>query len=155
MFQHGSNRFEVGLRGIPKIALEFNLVGGWVSFQTALMAPGKVTFDDRSDAVKGLVDATKGREVRYDWGLTLGASFLDGSLSLGYGWLKYDRRDFKQYAELVELFPDSSGKGPARRQVSPPRVKSSLFRDSFLYAALQPLSGIRSGIKNSKEAANP
>ena len=131
LVQKGSNRFEGNLKGIPKIALEWNLVGGWVSLQTALVMPGTIQLDEKSPALRELNEAQKAaRTVHVTWGRMLGLSFLDGSLSAGFGRLFYDRRDFAT--------KDSTASG-------------HLFSDQFRYVALQPISSIRSNLKSKKE----
>lgn len=135
LFQRG-NRFETSLKTLPKISLEFNLYGGWVAAQVGLIGPGRVTFDESSrDAIAALRSERQVvRQVGYDVGYLYGLSFLDGALAVGRGALRYDRRDF--------VPPDSL---PLRL-----RGTGHLYSDSYWYAALQPISGIRSSFKRSK-----
>jgi hypothetical protein len=130
LFQTGRNRFEGTLKGNPKVTLEWNLIGGWVAFQLALTAPGTMQFDDRSPAVSALVPRQKQeRQVHYNWGGMVGLALLDGGVSVGLGRVSYDRRDFRTDTTL----------------------KKTIYRDSFGYVALQPISSIRANIKNSED----
>ena len=162
IFQGGSNQFAGGLRGLPKIALEVNAIGGWVAAQVALIAPGTVTFDESSDAVRALRSGGTSRQVRYDWGWTGGLSFLDGSLSAGGGRLYYDRRQFRdeaalarepEFSETVQLKRRTATGADTTLRVT--RAKPSLFREGFGYVSLQPISSLRASVKNGKTETSP
>ena len=64
-----------------------------------------------------------------EWGATLGITLVDGVLSTGWGYLRYDRRDFKNPSSL----------SPAR------------FRDSFFYFNIQAIEAVKGAIKAAKQ----
>lgn len=128
LFQGGRSRFEGNIQTLPKVALETNLLGGWIALQVGLFAPGTIRLDERSEAAGVLVERQRqSREVHFDFGWVAGLSFLDGSLSAGFGRFHYDRRDF--------VAQD---------------IADHLLSDSFRYVALQPISSIRANLKDKE-----
>lgn len=131
LIQHGDNKFDnANFKALEKIGLATNLAGRWVGLQALFIYPSSLQFDDQSPVRVngGLVDSDTGK-VDVEWGATLGVTLLDGVLSVGAGWLHYDRRDFKN--------PDT-------------REKSD-FRDTFVYFNVQAVETIKTAMKTLKK----
>lgn len=144
VFQSGRNKFEGGVRALPKLALEFNIYGGWAAAQLALLGPSKTTFDESSETgLAYLLPSYRAtRTVPTTWGWLVGLSVLDGTLMGGYGSLHYDKRAFARTVADSVL---------RRLGVVDQVAFGGLTSDSFGYAGLQPISSIRASFKRAKE----
>ena len=144
LFQGGGNKFENGVKALPKLALEFNIHGGWAAAQVAVLGPSNTTFDESSaTGVAYLQPAFRTtRSVPTSWGWLAGVSVLDGSLMAGVGRLFYDKRAFRRSVEDTTL---------TRLGLTAQIPFNTLTRDSFGYASLQPISSIRASFKRAKE----
>lgn len=124
-FQGGRSRFESDIQTLPKLSLETNLYHAWIALQAGLFAPSTIRLDERSEAAEYLIPELRDRrDVHFNVGWLVGFSFLDGSLSAGWGGFHYDRRDF-----LESDVPDH------------------MLFDSYYYVALQPIASIRASLK--------
>jgi hypothetical protein len=127
LIQNGDNKFDnTNFRSLEKIGLATNLVGRWVGLQTLFVYPSSIQFDEQSPlrVNKQLVDGTDGK-VDVEWGMTIGLTAVDGVLSLGFGFLNYDQRDFTESA----------------------RADKSNARDSFFYVNIQAVEALKGAIK--------
>ncbi len=127
LIQTGDNKFvDTNFRSLEKIGLETTLYKGYVGFQTLLIYPSSIKFDDQSTvrSENQLVDTEEGK-VDVEYGISLGFTLIDGVLALGWGILHYDRRDF----------------------VNPDTLPTDTFRDSFLYFNVQPIQAVKSALK--------
>lgn len=150
LFQGGGNRFEGGsIRNHTKLAVELNLYRSWIALQLAVMAPSTVVFDSRSPAVRKLQDTTGVRLVNTDWGGFLGLSFFDSSIAFGYGFFRYDRRDFRPLQPCTpEQLRDRDRIRGRSNCLTPGDT-----RDTFWYFAFQPVSTLRANLKGAKDQA--
>lgn len=127
LIQNGDNKFDnTNFRSLEKIGLATNLIGRWVGLQSLFIYPSSIQFDEQSPVrvAQQLADKSEGK-VDVEWGMTFGATALDGVLSIGFGFLRYDRRDF-----LAEAAADKS-----------------VTRDSFFYFNVQAVEAIKGAIK--------
>jgi len=93
VIQPSINKITVqNLQDIPKFALETNLWQGWISFQSGIIYPSTVSFEDNSDLVKYIKDASG--SVTVNFGYSIGITILDGIIALGYGSLQFDRGSY-------------------------------------------------------------
>ncbi len=139
MFQDGQNMFEKGAaKSLNKIALEVGVYRGWVSAQIGVFEPGMTKIDKYSPIVTGN-KLNSARVVDYNighkYGAMLGLSFFDGLLAIGHGTFRYDKNYFDP-----NQYPLVNGKRDYGGDIS----------DSFWYFSFQPVSGIRSVVKNDK-----
>lgn len=89
--QFGDNRFEFdGLEAQPKFVADVNLAQGWISLQTGFIAPGSVRIDDGSPLRAKFAQDPGNLDFTVGW--TVGLSFFNGAVSVGYGRLSYDLR---------------------------------------------------------------
>ena len=168
LFQSGTNRFEGGVSTLPKFAVELNLLRSWISLQLALIGPSSVTLDSKSPARAQLVDTLSG-QVAVDWGLTGGLAFFDSAISLGWGHLEYDRRDFTAGGECTRIERESQESlrreidelADSRSVVDSRRARTlgeelrtserSCYAntgDGFWYLAFQPVATLRASLKD-------
>lgn len=149
LFQRGGNRFvHSGFLSLSKLAFEVNLYKSWVAFQVAIRGPGDIQFDSLS-AIRGVLRNPE-RVIPTDMGLSAGLSFLDSSVALLYGWMDYDRRHFK----ASDCAAGPAEEAEKRRRAAGSQAQCVLptdKRDSYVYLTFQPLSAIRSGIKQGRE----
>jgi hypothetical protein len=158
LFQRGGNRFvQTGFLSLPKLAFEVNLYKSWVALQFAIRGPGEIEIDSLS-ATRQVMKSERGI-IPSDIGLSAGLSFLDSSVALLVGRMEYDRRYFK----VARCTPAEMQREEERRKESFARATCLLPRDehdSYIYLTFQPLSAIRSGIKQNEnrteqEASTP
>lgn len=115
-----------GFGRLNVIGLETNLAGSFLAVQLSVITPGKVTLDEKSPLrTSGRLDNKNG-EISVDGGLALGLSLMDGIMTLGYGRVRFDKRDI---ANPV----------------------SGEARNEYFYLNLQPISSIRTFVKQRKE----
>lgn len=127
LLQTLENRFEnKPFLNLNKIGFEVNLYDGWISIQLLGIAPGNIQFDDKSPLRinKNTIDTTG--KVNVDYGGAVGLSIFDGMISVGFGGIFYDRRDF----------------------VNVQNMSKSIFQNNFVYLNLQPVSLVKAAIKN-------
>lgn len=131
LIQNGDNKFDnTNFKSLEKIGLATNLAGRWVGLQALFIYPSSIQFDEQSPLrVNNELAADTGK-VDVEWGGTVGFTFLDGILSLGMGYLHYDKRDFKASAT---------------------RQKSDA-RDSFIYFNVQAVETIKTAVKQLNAA---
>lgn len=149
LFQGGRNRFvQSGFLSLSKLAVEVNVYRSWAALQFAIHGPGAIQMDTFS-AVRPLLKNRDG-VVSSDLGWSVGLSFLDSSLALLWGRMEYDRRYFK------DLCPESEVQREIDRRKAGAEARCVLStdtRDSYWYLTFQPISAIRSGIKQGEEQA--
>ncbi len=172
LFQRGANRFEgSGFRLLPKFAVEVNAYKSWAALQLALFGPSTVVLDRKSPARRQLVDTTQA--VSVDWGFSAGLSFLNSSLATGWGRLFYDRRDFRTEActprqrQLIVEAESAVAETESRigkeavdlqqlERLEDARDEArdtchTNLRDSFVFFSFQPVSALRSSLKEAEE----
>jgi hypothetical protein len=126
LLQNGKNQLEANtFDDLSKIAFETNLWKGWVSFQVGLIYPSTVGFDSKSDIVKNSHLQSGDAKVSINYGTTFGLTFIDGVISVGYGTVFLDSRDF------VANYDGSTTK-------------------TFMYFNIQPATAIKDLIKTFK-----
>lgn len=90
--QNGKDRFVTDpFTASAKIGFEINLLQSWIAFQAVFIPGFTSTFDENSQIRQRLPAAADGAII-VDFGLGAGASFFDGIVSVGAGFLKYDTR---------------------------------------------------------------
>ncbi|MFL5384437.1 MAG: hypothetical protein ACJ8GN_18095 [Longimicrobiaceae bacterium] len=152
LFQRGRNRFvQTGFLSLPKLAFEVNLYKSWVAFQIAIRGPGEIEIDSLS-ATRGVVRGNRGI-IPSDIGLSAGFSFLDSSVALLFGRMVYDRRYFTipKCADRAAVEAEVNRRRTAIAPVQASCLVAADLRDSYVYLTFQPLSAIRSGIKQGDE----
>lgn len=130
LVQAGDNKFvNANFKSLEKVGVATNLWGSNLGLQSLFIYPSAIQFDEQSPVrVDGnLLDAENGK-IDVEWGATIGITLVDGVLSTGWGFRKYDRRDFKNFSTL----PDST------------------FRDSFFYFNVQAIEAVKGAIKAAK-----
>ena len=91
LFQTGENEFdETKFPNLSKFALETNVYEGWAAFQLGVVSPSTIKFDPISEAADHLADPMN-KDVKVTGGVTLGASLIDGWISVGWGRLWYKK----------------------------------------------------------------
>lgn len=157
LLQRGHNRFELqGFSRLSKLAVEVNLYKSWVAFQVALRGPGAIAFDERSEALSLLPTGT--RDIPTDWGLSYGLSFFDSSIALVWGRLHYDDRYFRVPTCQTGFAEETERQRRDQNRLRPDTafarncVMRTELRDSYWYVAFQPVSGLRSAIKQRPPA---
>ncbi len=127
LVQFGDDKFvDTNFKGLEKIGVETNLVEGYIGFQALFIYPSSVEFDAQSRSVLDSIVLDKSGKVDVEFGMAFGFTFLDGIIATGYGFLHYDKRDFREPATL----------------------KGSTFGDGFFYLNIQPVSAIKSALKD-------
>ena len=127
VLQNTPNRFDNKVfLSLSKIGFELNVYDGWVSIQLLGIAPSSIQFDEQSPLrINGnTVDSTG--KVNIDYGGAFGLSLFDGMISLGFGGIFYDRRDF----------------------IDVQNMPISIYQNNFVYLNLQPISLVKAAIKN-------
>jgi hypothetical protein len=130
LVQSGDNKFEsTNFKALEKIGVATTLYGRQLGFQTLFIYPSTIAFDEQSPVRidKNVLDEQDGK-VDVEWGMTFGITVLDGIVSTGYGFLHYDRRDFK----------------------NPSTLRSGVFGDSFFYFNIQAIEALKGAIKRDK-----
>jgi len=127
LFQNGDNRFKgESIDDLPRFGVETNLYKAWISVQAGLLYPSTIEFEEKSPIVEKHELKYGGNIVGIDYGYSMGFSFLDGIIAIGYGYVKYDKRLFS-----------SSYQGN--------------FKGNFWYFNIQPATLVRSLVKNLKD----
>ena len=130
LVQSGDNKFDsTNFKALEKIGVATSLYGRQLGFQTLFIYPSTIQFDEQSPVRVGkqILDEADGK-VDVEWGMTFGVTVLDGILSTGFGFLHYDRRDFK----------------------APSTLPKSVFGDSFFYLNIQAIEALKGAIKKDK-----
>lgn len=121
--QMGDNRIKSELIvASPKLGIETNIYKGWVAIQFVYFTPFQIQFDDQSPVVTQNLIATNDNKVDMDFGIGAGLSLIDGIISIGFGTLYLDQRDFLK---------------------SSPQFKERYTKRSFLSLSIQPVSAVR------------
>lgn len=118
LVQSGDNKFEsTNFNALEKIGVAFPLYGRQLGVQVLFIYPSTIQFDEQSPirVSNAVLDDADGK-VDVEWGLTIGVTVLDGVLSTGVGFLRYDRRDFRDPDTLPKsVFRDSFSTSTSRR----------------------------------------
>ena len=113
---------------IPKLGIETNLYGAWVSVQAILLLPGStVQFDENSPIRLENLTKLESGKLKVESGYAFGLSLFDGTLGVGYSKLLFDHRGYRD--------ADNS---------------ENLTSSDFIYVSFQPVSFVRSLIKRAK-----
>lgn len=113
-------------RSLEKIGLETNLFKGYVSLQTLFVYPSTVQLDDQSPLRLNNNTLDPEGKIDVDYGFSIGLSFFDGIIAVGYGGIFYDKRDFQNAPQEFN------------------------FQNNFVYFNIQPISAVKSLIKNTR-----
>lgn len=127
--QEGEDRFNLeNFKSLERLGLETNLLKGYISLQGIIVYPSVVELDNKSPLRINNNTIDPLGKVNVDIGFSLGLSFLDGMVAVGFGGLFYDKRDFQGV-----------------------NGENGEFQDNFWYFNIQPVSAIRKGIKFLKK----
>lgn len=113
---------------IPKLGIETNLYGAWISVQAILLLPGStVQFDEDSPIRLENLTRLEGGKLKVESGYAFGLSLLDGTLGVGYSKVLFDHRGYRD--------ADNS---------------ANITSGDFIYVSIQPVSIVRTLIKRAK-----